>query len=180
MATQRADAAHYDRARTEAGGQDYTTPFDRDTKAARDEALKLRNAVLEQLKTDIAAGNVELPMTFAGVERPERRRRVSRALESVGLGERVGHRPEQLSGGEQQRVAIARAIAMDPAILLADEPTGNLDSASGEALLDVFREMNQAEGQTIVMITHSAHAASRADRILHMRDGQILEADAEK
>jgi len=121
-----------------------------------------------------AAGNVELPMTFAGVERPERRKRVSRALESVGLGERVGHRPEQLSGGEQQRVAIARAIAMDPAILLADEPTGNLDSHSGKEVIGLLEGMN-ARGLTVIMVTHNPEIAERARHRIRLADGRLVE-----
>ena len=123
-----------------------------------------------------AAGNVELPMTFAGVERPERRKRVSRALESVGLGERVGHRPEQLSGGEQQRVAIARAIAMDPAILLADEPTGNLDSHSGKEVIDLLEGMN-ARGLTVIMVTHNPEIAKRAKHRIRLADGRLVEEE---
>jgi putative ABC transport system ATP-binding protein len=123
-----------------------------------------------------AAGNVELPMTFAGVERPERRERVSKALESVGLGERVGHRPEQLSGGEQQRVAIARAIAMDPAILLADEPTGNLDSHSGKEVIDLLEGMN-SRGLTVIMVTHNPEIAERAKHRIRLADGRLVEEE---
>ena len=121
-----------------------------------------------------AAGNVELPMTFAGVERSKRRERVARALQSVGLGERVGHRPEQLSGGEQQRVAIARAIAMDPAILLADEPTGNLDSRSGQEVIELLEGMN-AEGLTVIMVTHNPEIAKRARHRIRLADGRLVE-----
>lgn len=123
-----------------------------------------------------AAGNVELPMTFAGVERAQRRERVARTLQSVGLGERVGHRPEQLSGGEQQRVAIARAIAMDPAILLADEPTGNLDSRSGQEVIDLLEGMN-AEGLTVIMVTHNPEIAERARHRIRLADGRLVEEE---
>ena len=123
-----------------------------------------------------AAGNVELPMTFAGVERAERRERVARTLQSVGLGERVGHRPEQLSGGEQQRVAIARAIAMGPAILLADEPTGNLDSRSGQEVIDLLEGMN-AEGLTVIMVTHNPEIAGRARHRIRLADGRLVAED---
>ena len=123
-----------------------------------------------------AAGNVELPMTFAGVERAQRRERVARALQSVGLGERVGHRPEQLSGGEQQRVAIARAIAMGPAILLADEPTGNLDSRSGQEVIDLLEGMN-AEGLTVIMVTHNPEIAERAKHRIRLADGRLVEEE---
>ena len=123
-----------------------------------------------------AAGNVELPMTFAGVERAERRERVARTLQSVGLGERVGHRPEQLSGGEQQRVAIARAIAMGPAILLADEPTGNLDSRSGQEVIHLLERMN-AEGLTVIMVTHNPEIAGRARHRIRLADGRLVAED---
>jgi putative ABC transport system ATP-binding protein len=123
-----------------------------------------------------AAGNVELPMTFAGVERPERRTRVSRALESVGLGERMDHRPEQLSGGEQQRVAIARAIAMGPAILLADEPTGNLDSHSGKEVIELLEGMN-SRGLTVIMVTHNPEIAERAKHRIRLADGRLVEEE---
>jgi putative ABC transport system ATP-binding protein len=120
-----------------------------------------------------AAGNVELPMIFAGVERAERREKASRALESVGLAGRVGHRPEQLSGGEQQRVAIARAIAMDPAILLADEPTGNLDSGSGQEVIELLEGMN-ARGLTVIMVTHNPEIAERARHRIRLADGGLV------
>jgi putative ABC transport system ATP-binding protein len=120
-----------------------------------------------------AEGNVELPMTFAGVDRGERRSRAATALESVGLGERVGHRPEQLSGGEQQRVAIARAIAMDPAILLADEPTGNLDSRSGQEVIGLLEGMNR-RGLTLIMVTHNPEIAERARHRIRLADGQLV------
>ena len=123
-----------------------------------------------------AAGNVELPMTFAGIERAERREKVSIALESVGLGERVGHRPEQLSGGEQQRVAIARAIAMDPAILLADEPTGNLDSRSGKEVIDLLEGMN-TRGLTLITVTHNPEIAERAKHRIRLADGRLVEEE---
>ena len=120
-----------------------------------------------------AAGNVELPMTFAGVERAERRRRVSAALEAVGLSDRAGHRPEQLSGGERQRVAIARAVVMDPAIVLADEPTGNLDSATGEKVLELLFEEQRRRELAMVLVTHDDRIAQRCDRVLVMADGLV-------
>ena len=120
-----------------------------------------------------AASNVELPMVFAGIPRSERRRRVREALHAVGLEERATHRPDQLSGGERQRVAIARATIMGPKLLLADEPTGNLDSASGSQVLDVLERMHQ-EGITIVLVTHDPTVASRADRVLVFADGRIV------
>jgi putative ABC transport system ATP-binding protein len=121
-----------------------------------------------------AAANVELPMTFAGVERPERRQRVARALDAVGLSERSGHRPEQMSGGEQQRVAIARALGMDPAIILADEPTGNLDSHSGREVIEFLESMN-GRGLTLLLVTHNPAIAERARHRIRLADGMLAE-----
>jgi putative ABC transport system ATP-binding protein len=119
-----------------------------------------------------AAGNVELPLLFGGTPRAERRRRVDEALASVGLTGRKDHRPDQLSGGERQRVAIARAIVNRPKILLADEPTGNLDSKSGTAILELLDHPND-EGLTLVVVTHDPNVARRADRVIVMVDGTI-------
>ena len=119
-----------------------------------------------------AADNVELPMIFAGVTRAERRQRVDEALAAVGLTPRARHLPDQLSGGERQRVALARATIMQPAILLADEPTGNLDSKSGGTVLDLLGRMNAA-GLTLVVVTHDPKVAQRADRVLVLVDGRI-------
>ena len=121
-----------------------------------------------------AAGNVELPLTFAGIDRGVRRERVAAALERVGLTDRSDHRPEQLSGGEQQRVAIARAVVMDPAIILADEPTGNLDSASGQEVITLLERMN-SRGMTLVLVTHDPAIAERASHRILLRDGALIE-----
>jgi putative ABC transport system ATP-binding protein len=120
-----------------------------------------------------AARNVELPLIFAGVEPRVRREKVRVALESVGLARRVTHRPDQLSGGERQRVAIARAMVMEPRILLADEPTGNLDSRSGEEIVALLERLN-AGGLTLVLVTHDPRVAAHSRRVLRMRDGQIV------
>jgi len=120
-----------------------------------------------------AAKNVELPLVYAGVPARERKRRVVEALAAVGLADRIGHQPNQLSGGEQQRVALARALVTTPSVLLADEPTGNLDSASAEEVLDLLERVH-AEGSTIVMVTHSSEVAQRASRILRFADGQLV------
>ncbi|MEZ5331556.1 MAG: ABC transporter ATP-binding protein [Thermoanaerobaculia bacterium] len=120
-----------------------------------------------------AAENVELPMTFADVARRERRGRARAALEAVGLAERADHLPDQLSGGERQRVAIARATVMAPAILLADEPTGNLDSRSGKSILDLLQRLNR-DGLTLVVVTHDPNVARRADRIVVLLDGKVV------
>ena len=124
-----------------------------------------------------ALRNVELPMLYAAVPRAERRRRALAALERVGLLARVAHTPQELSGGEQQRVAIARALVNEPTILLADEPTGNLDSRSGEEILAIFQDLN-ARGMTIAMVTHDRDLAAHARRILFLRDGHLVRDEA--
>ncbi len=120
-----------------------------------------------------AIANIELPMTLAGIARAERRQRARDVLESVGLGDRATHRPAELSGGQKQRVAIARAIAMQPRLLLADEPTGNLDTQSGDQILALLEELNE-KGLTLAVVTHDPEVAGRAGRILEMRDGEIV------
>ena len=118
--------------------------------------------------------NVELPLVYAGIPAAERKERAIEALGRVGLESRMGHRPGELSGGQQQRVAVARALASDPAMILADEPTGNLDSKSTDDVLGLFDELH-ASGRTIVLITHEAEVAERSSRILHVRDGLITD-----
>jgi putative ABC transport system ATP-binding protein len=118
--------------------------------------------------------NVELPLTYRGMPSEERRKRVQAALERVGMSHRMKHFPAQLSGGQQQRVAVARAVAGDPAILLADEPTGNLDSTNGEAVMELLRELHQG-GATICMVTHDARYARHAERSVHLFDGKVVE-----
>lgn len=120
-----------------------------------------------------AAGNVELPMVFAGVRPEERRERVRDALGKVGLSPRAGHRPDQMSGGEQQRVAIARAVVMNPALLLADEPTGNLDTASGQEIVNLIESMNRS-GLTLIVVTHDPRIGERARRCLRLMDGRVV------
>ncbi|MDQ1517684.1 MAG: putative transport system ATP-binding protein [Actinomycetota bacterium] len=119
-----------------------------------------------------AVANVELPLTYAGVKPKERRARAMAALESVGLADRADHGPSELSGGQQQRAAVARALVSDPALLLADEPTGNLDSASTAEIMALFARIN-AEGRTVVIITHEDEVASFAGRVVRLRDGRV-------
>jgi putative ABC transport system ATP-binding protein len=121
--------------------------------------------------------NVELPLTYRGMASSERKERVIAALERVGMAHRAKHLPSQLSGGQQQRVAVARAVAGAPSILLADEPTGNLDSKNGESVMELMRELH-AEGATICMVTHDPRYALHADRSVHLFDGRVVEGDA--
>jgi putative ABC transport system ATP-binding protein len=121
-----------------------------------------------------ALENVETPLIYAGVGKAERRRRARALLERVGLGHRLTHEPSQLSGGEQQRVAVARALINHPLLLLADEPTGNLDTATSHAIVSLLEELNREEGITVVVITHEAEMAQNAGRRLSLRDGQVL------
>jgi putative ABC transport system ATP-binding protein len=121
-----------------------------------------------------ARENVELPMSEAGITKEARQQRVRELLEYVGLAARADHRPSQLSGGEMQRVAIARALVIEPKLILADEPTGNLDSATGEQILDLICRANRERGATVVMVTHDAKAAAHGTRLVTMRDGRIV------
>jgi putative ABC transport system ATP-binding protein len=121
--------------------------------------------------------NVELPLTYRGISSSERKRRVKDALDRVGMAHRAKHMPSQLSGGQQQRVAVARAVAGDPALLLADEPTGNLDSANGDVVMDLLKELHR-DGATVCLVTHSPHYARFADHVVHLFDGRISQQDA--
>lgn len=122
-----------------------------------------------------ALKNVELPMLYAGVSKKERTEKAVQMLELVGMGERMKHLPEELSGGQKQRVAIARAMSNEPAIILADEPTGALDSVTGRNVMNLFHKLNREQGKTIVLITHSNELAEETDRIITLKDGSIID-----
>lgn len=146
-----------------------------------DERSRIRNKqigfVFQQfnlLPRTPAIKQVALPLMYGGVGHSERISRAEEALKSVGLGDRMDHRPDELSGGQQQRVAIARALVTRPGIILADEPTGNLDTQSGEEIMDIFDQMNKENGDTIVVITHDPEIAERVERIIWIRDGLIV------
>ena len=125
-----------------------------------------------------AARNIELPLLLTGLSRAERQKHVAAALELVGLADRAGHYPMQLSGGQEQRVGIARAIVNDPTLLLCDEPTGDLDRQTAGEILDLIAELNRRYEKTVIMVTHDPLAAERAGRVLHMDKGMLVEAQA--
>ena len=144
-----------------------------------DELARIRNKklgfVFQQfnlLARRSALENVELPLIYSGVGRRERKERASGVLADVGLGHRLEHWPNELSGGQKQRVAIARALVNEPSLLLADEPTGNLDTDTGGEIMEIFQDLN-SQGHTVVLVTHEPHIARYADRILHLRDGRL-------
>lgn len=155
-------------------GQDVSTMGERELAEVRNRRIGFVFQQFNLLPTLTAVRNVELPLTYAGVSRVERRERATSMLGYVGLADRVNHRPGELSGGQQQRVAVARALVTDPSLVLADEPTGNLDSGSTADVLDLFGELH-AGGRTIVLITHEVEVARQASRVVHLLDGRIVE-----
>ncbi len=155
-------------------GDDVSSMSEEDLAQVRNRRIGFVFQQFNLLSTLSALRNVELPLIYAGVGRPERRRRAAEALARVGLADRVDHRPGELSGGQQQRVAMARALVTDPDLILADEPTGNLDSVSAREVLSLLTELNRS-GRTIVLITHDAEVTETAGRTIRIRDGQILD-----
>jgi len=155
-------------------GRDVGSLSDRERTRLRQDEIGFVFQFFHLLPRLTAQGNVELPLLFAGVPRADRRARATRALEAVGLSDRMKHRPDQLSVGQRQRVAIARAVVMEPRLLLADEPTGNLDRAAAVEVMDLLATMNR-NGQTVVLVTHDPEVADRARTIVRMDDGAIVE-----
>jgi putative ABC transport system ATP-binding protein len=153
-------------------GEDVATMNERELAAVRNRQIGFVFQQFNLLPSLTAARNVELPLTYAGVSPAERHQRAQAALAKVDLADRVEHRPGELSGGQQQRVAVARALVTDPALILADEPTGNLDSVSSADVLALFSELHQA-GRTIILITHEPDVAAAAQRVVRLRDGLI-------
>jgi putative ABC transport system ATP-binding protein len=155
------------------GGRDAGTLAGNELAALRNETIGFVFQSFQLLARTTAVDNVALPLVYGGVPRKERRTRAVAALESVGLGHRLGHRPAQLSGGEQQRVAIARALVTGPKVVLADEPTGNLDSTSGSEVMAILERLNSERGVAVVLVTHDHEIAARARRQVYFRDGLI-------
>ncbi|MEM8757896.1 MAG: ABC transporter ATP-binding protein [Planctomycetota bacterium] len=156
-------------------GQDVTTMDDESLSAFRGRTIGFVFQAFNLIPQLTVEDNVAVPLYYQSVPRTERLERATKALELVGLGDRLGHRPRELSGGQQQRVAIARALVGEPVVLMADEPTGNLDSKTGEAILQTFERLH-AEGLTIMMVTHDDDVSSRCERVIRLADG-LVESD---
>jgi putative ABC transport system ATP-binding protein len=155
-------------------GVDIDEATDRDLSFIRNQKIGFVFQTYNLVAKTSALKNVELPMLYAGVPKKERTRRAEELLELVGMGDRMKHLPEELSGGQKQRVAIARSMANNPAIILADEPTGALDSKTGRNVMDLFHKLNKEQGKTILLITHSPELAEETGRIITIKDGSII------
>lgn len=156
------------------GGKDISKLHESDLAQIRGQKIGFIFQQFNLINTLTAMENVMLPMTFQGVSPAIRKDRARKLLELVKLGHRMNHKPVEMSGGEQQRVAIARSLANNPSVILADEPTGNLDSNTGTVVMDFLRYLHEQEGLTIVMVTHDEHVAKQADRIAYLKDGEII------
>ena len=155
-------------------GVDVAHAKDRDLSMIRNKKIGFVFQTYNLISRTSALKNVELPMLYAGIGKKERTERAKELLNMVGMGERMTHTPDELSGGQKQRVAIARAMANDPSIILADEPTGALDSKTGRMIMDIFHRLNEEQGKTIVLITHSQELAEETQRIVTLKDGIII------
>jgi putative ABC transport system ATP-binding protein len=155
-------------------GRDISTMHESDLAQIRGKKIGFIFQQFNLIPTLTAMENVMLPMIFQNVPREERFEKATRLLTLVSLGDRLNHKPTELSGGQQQRVAIARALCNDPEVILADEPTGNLDSKTGSTVMDFLRKLHEEEGKTIIMVTHDEHIAMNADRIEFLKDGKII------
>lgn len=159
-------------------GYDVGSKKDDELAAIRNEKIGFVFQGFNLLPKLTAIENVELPLIYQGVSAKERKERAKKSLESVGLGERLDHKPTELSGGQQQRVAIARALVTNPPIILGDEPTGNLDSKSGKEVMQIFKDLHK-KGNTIILITHDSDVAAQAERIVRIQDGKLYEEEKE-
>ena len=155
-------------------GVDVVHAKDRDLSMIRNKKIGFVFQTYNLISRTSALKNVELPMLYAGIGKKERTERAKELLNMVGMGERMSHTPDELSGGQKQRVAIARAMANEPSIILADEPTGALDSKTGRMIMDIFHRLNEEQGKTIVLITHSQELAEETQRIVTLKDGIII------
>ncbi len=153
--------------------QRVSTMNDRELARARNQAIGFVFQTFNLLPRMTALANVEVPLIYAGLKRKERWERAKSALETVGLGDRMEHRPSEMSGGQRQRVAIARALVTNPSILLADEPTGNLDSSTGDEIMKLFDRLH-GQGNTLIVVTHEKHVAAHAQRVVRLSDGDVV------
>ena len=156
------------------GGRNVADAKDKELSEIRNKKIGFVFQTYNLIPRTTALANVELPMLYAGVKKSERTARAKELLQMVGMAERMTHRPDELSGGQKQRVAIARAMANNPDIILADEPTGALDSQTGRVIMDIFQKLHKEQGKTIVLITHSNELADETERIITLKDGMVV------